>query len=194
MQQSGRVELDDAQLLSALESVLLVAPEPVSLATLASATGEPRGRVAQALEALQSRLGGGIRLQCHDGRYRLITAPENVEVVQRFLGAAKPPPLSRAALEALTVVAYRQPVTRSEIDEARGVDSDRALRTLLARGLIEERGRRNVIGRPAEFGTTAEFLEYFGLASLAELPEMSGSSSDPVDPEGLGLRRDQSAE
>jgi segregation and condensation protein B len=116
-----------------------------------------------------------------------VTAPQNVEVVQRYLGSEKPAPLSRAALETLTVVAYRQPVTRAEIDAARGVDSDHAVRKLLARGLIEERGHRDALGRPVEFGTSMAFLEYFGLMSLDELPPLP-EEADLLDPTGLGLR------
>jgi segregation and condensation protein B len=136
---------------------------------------------------LRCSLCSGIRLQVHGGKAQLVTAPENAAVVQRFLGTAKPPALSRAALEALTVIAYRQPVTRSEIEAARGVNSDRAVQTLLARGLIEERGQRETLGRPMQYGTTFGFLEYFGLASLDELPPLS--EEQPQDEPDVGLRK-----
>jgi segregation and condensation protein B len=153
-----------------IEAILLVAVEPVSLNDLVSATDAPRGEVHEALSVLKGRLTCGIRLQEHEARFQLVTAPESVSAVQRFLGAVRPAPLSRAALETLAVIAYRQPVTRTEIEEARGVDSDRSLRTLLMRELVEELGRRPTPGRPAEYGTTVQFLEYFGLGSLDELP------------------------
>jgi segregation and condensation protein B len=140
------------------------------------------------LRRLGDSLQGGIRLQIHRGEAQLVTAPENVEVVQRFLGTAKVPALSRSALEALTVVAYHQPVTRPEVEAIRGVNSERALQTLVARGLIDERGRRESIGRPMEFGTTMGFLEYFGLTSLADLPPIDTSVTEHVDAEILGMR------
>jgi segregation and condensation protein B len=182
-EQTGRAEA----LASAIESLLLVAAEPVSFAELAAATGAARPEVLRAVACLRQRLHGGIRVQEHAGKLQLVTAPENVEIVQRFLGAVRPAPLSRAALETLAVVAYRQPVTRTEIDSARGVDSDRALRTLLLRELVEEVGRRSAPGRPAEYGTTQQFLEYFGLSSLGELPP---PDVEPVSIEAsaLGLR------
>jgi segregation and condensation protein B len=185
---TGQSTEPDEALISAIESILLVASDPVPVPALVSATRTGRGCVDSALDRLQDRLRGGIRLQRHDGTVQLVTAPENVETVQRFLGAERPPPLSRAALETLTVVAYRQPVTRAEIESARGVDSDHSLRRLLARGLVEERGRRDVVGRPVEYGTTARFLEYFGLSSLADLPPLPGEESEGVPAAHLGMR------
>jgi segregation and condensation protein B len=182
------VELADDRLAAALESLLLVAGGPVTVNALASAVQQPRSRVLSMLRRLGDSLKGGIRLQIHDGEAQLVTAPENVEVVQRFLGTAKVPALSRSALEALTIVAYRQPVTRPEVEAIRGVNSERALQTLVARGLIEERGRRETIGRPVEFGTTMGFLEYFGLTSLEDLPPIKTSDPQYADAEILGMR------
>jgi segregation and condensation protein B len=174
-------------LASAVESILLVAAEPVSLAELASATGASRPSVREALALLHRRLTGGIRLQEHAGKVQLVSAPENVEAVQRFLGAVRPAPLSRAALETLAIVAYRQPVTRGEIDAARAVDSDRAVRTLLSRELVEVVGHRSGPGRPAEYGTTIHFLEYFGLTSLDQLPPLD-LEPERLEASTLGLR------
>lgn len=178
----------DGSLLSALESLLLVAGEAAPVSALAKALEQPRARVEAALRELQASLRGGIRLQLHDGMAQLVTAPENAEVVQRYLGATKPPGLSRAALETLSLVAYKQPITRSEIEAVRGVNSDRVVQTLLARGLIEECGRRDTLGRPTEYGTTFGFLEYFGLRSLEELPPLQEEEVKRVDPAALGLR------
>jgi len=182
------LEPAEDRLASALVSLLLVAGGPVTVNALASAVQQPSMRVLSMLRRLGDSLRGGIRLQIHDGEAQLVTAPENVEVVQRFLGMAKVPALSRSALEALTVVAYRQPVTRPEVEAIRGVNSERALQTLVARGLIEERGRRETIGRPIEFGTTMGFLEYFGLASLDDLPPIESAASQYADAEILGMR------
>jgi segregation and condensation protein B len=174
-------------LAAAIESILLVAAEPVSLRELSRATGASRPEVRTALTRLHERLTGGIRVQEHGGAVQLASSPENAEVVQRFLGAVRPAPLSRAALETLAVIAYRQPVTRAEIDAARAVDSDRALRTLLLRELVEEVGRRPRPGRPAEYGTTIHFLEHFGLESLEQLPSLDAEPT-PLDASSLGLR------
>lgn len=188
MELKAPAEPDDADVASAVESLLLVAGEPVAIAALATATSQPKSRIVRALAMVQSRLTGGIRLQQHDGKVHLVTAPENAETVQRFLGTVRPSPLSRAALETLAVVAYHQPVTRGEIEAARGVNSDRAVLTLLARGLIEERGRRATLGHPTEYGTTFEFLAYFGLSSLDELPRPVEDETPVKDGAVLGLR------
>lgn len=178
----------DEGLLSALESLLLVSGGPASFASLAEAIGISQREVEGGLAELARCLTRGIRLQIHEGQAQIVTAPENSEVVHRFLGTSRPAPLSRPALEALAVVAYRQPVTRAEVEAARGVNSDRAMQTLLARGLIEERGRREVPGRPAEYGTTFAFLEYFGLASLDDLPPFSEEVEDAAPPVQVGFR------
>ncbi|MEA3060175.1 MAG: segregation and condensation protein, partial [Sphingomonadales bacterium] len=103
---------------------------------------------------------------------QLTTAPASSAVVERFLGAPPPVRLSRAALEALAVIAYRQPVTRGEIDAVRGVNSDSAVTTLLGRSLVVEVGRRESVGRPALLALTPDCLQYLGLHSLAELPPL----------------------
>lgn len=182
----------DDRLRSELESLLLVAGGPVSVFALARVTGVPRAQVAALLTEFQRTWRGGIRLQLHEGEARLVTAPENVEIVHRYLGTARPPPLSPAVLEALTVVAYRQPVTRGEIEATRGANSDRAVQTLLARGLIEERGPKPTLGRPMRYGTTFGFLEYFGLDSLDDLPPVP--DEEDLDGRRLGWRRPSPAE
>lgn len=179
----------DDILLSALESLLLIAGGPVAVDRLASVVGEPRSRVAVLLSAVEGRLPAGLRLQRLGDEVQLVTAPENADYVQTFLGTQKPPPLSRAALETLTVIAYRQPVTRPEIEEIRGVNSDRAVHTLLARGLIEEHGQRPVLGRPTEYGTSFGFLEYFGLSSLADLPPLPDEGKEVARSSDLGFRQ-----
>jgi segregation and condensation protein B len=182
------LERDDEALTSALESILLVAGEPVSISSLAASLGENRQRIQHAARHLHSRLRGGIRLQMTAEDVQLVTAPENEEDVRRFLGVMRLPPLSRPALETLTVIAYRQPSTRAEIEAIRGANSDRVVQTLMSRGLIEQVGRRDTVGRPAEYGTSFGFLEYFGLASLSELPPLPEEPSQDADPTQLGLR------
>jgi len=181
-------EPDDAALLSALESVLLVAGGPIEVTQMASAVGEPRSRVVVLLDRIAGRLPHGIRLQRSGEEVQLVTAPENIEYVHAFLGTVRPPALSRAALETLTVIAYRQPVTRPEIEAVRGVNSDRAVQTLLGRGLIEALRQRPVLGRPTEYGTTFGFLEYFGLGSLDDLPPLPEDGGNRQDAHDLGFR------
>lgn len=188
MKEHGPIEPAESDLPSAIEAILLVAGGPVGIRALASTVGAPRARVVDALSALGARLCGGIRLQIHEDHAQLVTASQHADVVRAFLGTERLPALSRAALETAAAVAYRQPVTKAEIEQIRGVNSDRALQTLLARGLVEERGRRNTAGRPAEYGTSFAFLEYFGLTSLDDLPPVSGPELLPVDVVALGLR------
>lgn len=160
----------------ALESVLLVAPDPVAIERLATVLDVDRDAILQGLHDLASRIERrGARLVRHGDSVQLVTAPEAAAAVERFLGIDEPGKLSPAALETLAIVAYHQPVTRAQIEAIRGVNCDRALSTLEARGLIVELGRLEVAGRPAIFGTTPEFLQAFGLSSLDELPPL-----DPV--------------
>lgn len=175
-------------LLSIIESILLVAGGPVRIAALASAAGVQRTRVSAALDVLARQLHRGIRLQMSGDEVQFVTAPENVDTIHRFLGTTRPPGLSRAALETVTVIAYRQPATRAEIEAVRGVNSDRAVQTLLARGLVEERGQRATPGRPTEYGTSFGFLEYFGLTSLGDLPPLPLETGREMAATGIGLR------
>ena len=119
----------------------------------------------------------GVRIQKFGSEYQLTTAPELAEDIERFLTLEESSTLSRAALEALSIIAYQQPVTRPQIDSIRGVNSDSVLRTLLRYGLIEETGRSVSPGRPILYSTTSQFLQYFGLIALEELP--------PLDPDQI---------
>ncbi len=179
--------LDDEALSSVIESILLVAGGPVAISALASALDSPRRRILSALDDIDHRQRHGVRLQLHGNEVQFVTAPENSEWVHRFLGSARPPPLSRGAMETLALIAYRQPITRGEIEVARGVNSDRAVQTLLARNLIEELGRRETPGRPLLYGTGFGFLEYFGLRSLKDLPSILPDTGQSVDAETLGM-------
>jgi segregation and condensation protein B len=111
-------------------------------------------------------------LQWQGQKVQLVSAPEATPYIERFLGLSNPARLSTPALEALTIVAYRQPITRPEIEAIRGVNSDGVLRTLLSKGLVEEVGRLDTVGHPSLFGTTFEFLRYFGLSNLQDLPTL----------------------
>ena len=154
------------------EALLFIAERPLSSEELAELAGVPRLQADAALAALASDLaddGRGLRLQRMDDAWQLATASEVGERLVAY-AAREEARLTPAALEALAVVAYRQPCTRGEVDRLRGVDSDYVLRSLLHRRLIVEVGRRDTPGRPILFGTTFAFLERFGLTSLEDLP------------------------
>lgn len=156
-----------------VESLLFVADEPVTAARLAAALGVEVSEVDGALVELAQRLRRrGIRVQQKGDRVQLVTMPEAAAAIERFLGLEVSPRLSPAAQETLAMIAYRQPITRTQLEAVRGVNCDGVLRTLLSRGLIEEQGRLEAVGRPILYGTTFEFLQYFGLAQLDELPAL----------------------
>ena len=173
---------------SRLEALLFVSPEPVTTRRLAQALGVSAREAEAALQRLEAALQArGIRLQRNRDRWQLTSAPEVGTLVADFLGLEASTRLSRAALETLAIVAYRQPVTRPQIDAIRGVSSDGVLRSLLSKGLIEEVGRADGPGRPILYGTTALFLETFGLPSLDALPpledETEAQASEDEAPE-----------
>lgn len=155
-----------------LLALLFVADEPLDLGALSRVLEVPAAAVERVVAALAADPPPGLILQRHDRRVQLATAPASAEYVRRLRGLGTPQRLSRAALEVLSLVAYRQPITRAEIEAVRGVNSDHALESLLARGLVAELGRRESVGRPMLFGTTIEFLQLAGLRSLDELPPL----------------------
>jgi segregation and condensation protein B len=160
-----------------LEALLFVASTGVTPAQLAAAVEVAVEEVERGLDTLeneyvQSGSGRGLRLQRHRGRVQLTTAPQAATWVERFLGLESSSRLSRAALETLAIIVYQQPTTRPQIDAIRGVNSDGVLKSLLSKGLIQEVGRAEAPGRPILFCSTPEFLQYFGLTSLEELPPL----------------------
>lgn len=161
---------------SAIESILFVSGEPVAVDRLASALDLPVSWTVELLESLQKEYESGergVRLLFIRDAVQMASAPENADYIERVMKTTKSRGLSPATLEALAIIAYKQPVTRSEIDYTRGVKSDKPLQILLERGLVEERGRLEKIGRPMIYGTTDEFLRTFGLRSLEELPDLT---------------------
>jgi segregation and condensation protein B len=156
-----------------VESLLFVATEPVLVARLAAVLELEPEQVEQALLILNHEYASrGLRLQRKGKRVQMVTAPEASDLVRKLLGLELTGKLSPAALETLAIVAYRQPVTRAQIEAIRGVSSDSVLRTLVNRGLIEELGRLDQAGRPIIFGTTFDFLQQFGITSLDQLPPL----------------------
>lgn len=156
-----------------LEALLFVAPGPVTTAQLAAALEITPDEVEVGLTQLSEELQGrGLRLQRHAGQLQLTTAPEMAPLVERFLGLEATSHLSRAALEALAIIAYQQPATRPQVDAIRGVNSDGVIKSLLNKSLLQEVGRAEGPGRPILYTTTADFLQHFGLNSLDELPPL----------------------
>ena len=156
-----------------IEALLFVSSGLVSISHLVKSLDLTDGEVESQLSNLEEhyKLGGhGLRLMRVKNRIQLTTAPEISKDIEAFLGLEATSTLSQAALETLAIIAYKQPVTRPEVDVVRGVNSDGVMRTLLSKGLIEELGRAETPGRPIYYGTSTEFLQYFGLESLEALP------------------------
>lgn len=166
--------LRDEQLRSVIESLLFVAGRPLQITELRRLLAVDDKRLREAIAVLAEECeqsGRGIRLQCTSDLVQFVSAPENARYVAALLGMPTQAKLTTAALETLAVVAYRQPITRSQIEFIRGVNSDRALVSLIQYGLVVEVGRAATVGRPALFGTTPEFLGQFGLTSIESLPK-----------------------
>ena len=173
-----------------LEGLLFVAERPLTLQELARITGESPRAVAVALEELKTaRHGRGILLQEQEGAFLFVSHPDAAPYIRTLLGVHRGERLSRAALETLAIVAYYQPVTRAEIERMRGVNADHTLAVLISRELVVAGERRLTPGRPIEYNTTFEFLKYFGLASLDELPERDRFLAELAEPsEGEGIQ------
>ena len=164
------------ELKAILEAVLFVSPEPVPVARLMSIVGTvSKSEVVQALGILTHDLdqdGRGIQLVQVAGGYRLVTKQEYGPWLKRMDKAKAAQKLSRSAIESLAIIAYKQPLVRSEIEEIRGVETSGVLRTLCERKLVRIVGRKDVPGRPIMYGTTKFFLEHFGLQDLSQLPPL----------------------
>jgi segregation and condensation protein B len=165
-----------------IEALLFVAPGPVAVGQIAAALELSIETVEAALNQLEQQYQDtnaprGIHLQRHHGRVQLTTTSEYAHYIERFLGLEAASRLSRAALETLAIVAYQEPVTRPQIDAIRGVNSDAVIKNILSKGLIQEVGRAEAPGRPILYSATTEFLQLFGLNSLAELPPLDLSDS-----------------
>lgn len=179
----------DAQLASVLESLIFVADAPVKLSKLARLAKRSSKEVRAALAELEKEYAPrGIQLVQLAGGYQFRSSMKNAPFVREFV-SRKPVRLSRAQMEALSIVAYRQPVTRPEVDEIRGVDSGSSLRMLAERDLVKILGRKEEAGRPLLYGTTPHFLEFFGLASLKDLPTLKEFTELSDESRGIFERR-----
>lgn len=178
------ITTEQKQLGSAIESLLFVSGRPLERSELRKLLSINDQQLSISLRSLTQELENqarGIRLQLLGDQVQLVTAPENARYIAALLGLPMTARLTPAALETLAVIAYRQPLTRSQIEAIRGVNSDRALASLLQHGLASEVGRAPTVGRPALFATTPEFLQQFGLTELAMLPGIS-AAEETVSP------------
>jgi segregation and condensation protein B len=173
--------------LRALEALFFVSDEPLTASVLAQALDLDRRTVEGLCDRMQATLddrGSGLVLRNVAGGWRLYTHPDAAPVVEQFVLSSRQARLTKAALETLAIVAYKQPVTRHQVSGIRGVNSDGVLRALVDRGLVEEAGRDEAPGRPALFATTPGFLERLGLPSLAALPSLAPLLDLDADDEG----------
>ncbi len=175
-----------------LEALLFAASGPVSVSQLAEALGMKAEVIELELNNLAEEYDQlrGLSLQWHAGKIQLTTAARYAAEVEKFLGLEATARLSRAALETLAIVAYRQPITRPGVDAIRGVNSDGVMKSLLSKGLIAETGRTEGPGRPILYGITSEFLQQFGLSSLAELPPYDVPDDEDLPKEQNHLLKD----
>ncbi len=168
--------MEDHQLKSAIEALLFVSGNPLSVDRLKSlfeeAAPEQIETQVQALRQEYDGRGAGIMLVEVAGGYQLATRPENVSWIRKFRSVKVSTKLSKAALETLAIVAYKQPITRTEVEAIRGVNIGGILRNLMERRLVKIVGKKDVPGRPMMYGTTLEFLQYFGLKDLSALPTL----------------------
>jgi segregation and condensation protein B len=167
--------MEDSENKSALEALLFLSGEPITLSTVKDVIELPETEIKRLLDELiveyRERNKGLLVVEIANG-YQMVTNPEYEEWVRKFRNTHMSSRLSMPALETLAIIAYKQPTIRAEIEQIRGVNSDSAIKTLLETRLVKIMGRKEVPGRPFLYGTTREFLQYFGLKDLTELPTL----------------------
>ena len=185
--------MTDKSIKSALESILFVWGEPLEAKTAAELFNIPAGdmiKIFRELAAEYEERGSGLMIRELDKAFQLCTDPKNDDYIRTLCTPVKEKRLSQAALEVLAIVAYKQPVGKSEIDQIRGIKSERVLEGLMNKGLVEEKGRSNAIGRPILYGTTRDFLALFGFESLEDLPPLEDLDSLMIDSDQLTIPMD----
>jgi len=171
---------NDLTIEARLEALLFVSPSPVSLSQLSNVLEVSIDEIERGLQSLDKSYSHtdskrGLRLQFFGKQVQMTTSPELAQDIEKLFGLEIQNKLSKAALETLAIIAYKEPVTRPEIDSIRGVNSDGVLKSLLHKELIMETGRADSVGRPILYKTTTDFLQHFGLSSLEDLPELDFS-------------------
>lgn len=170
-----------------IEAILYLESEPLDEAALARISGLSKEAVALALQALDERCAAessGVEISRIGGGVMISPKKEYWEVLRERYGKKNESKLSKAAMETLAIIAYSQPITRSEIEAIRGVQADTMIRLLAERELIKETGRKDVPGKPIQYGTTREFLKFFRLESIADLPKLNESEQDRFELDG----------
>lgn len=190
MSDEDNIITEDKTNLGRLEALLFAAPGPCTIEQLARVLRLEKSNVIHLTDLLEDhyRKEHGIRLQRLNNQFQLVTAPEYAELIEQSLGLEVSSRLTQPALEVLAIIAYKQTATRPEIENIRGVNSDGVVKSLLAKGLIEELGRSDAPGRPILYGVTSEFMEYFGLESLEQLPAVDWEERE-TDPQA-GTEKD----
>jgi segregation and condensation protein B len=161
---------------TAIEALLFASPNPLTESQLARLIGKDKRHIPLIVDRLNVsyiQWGRSFRIERFGDSYRIYTLPEYDKYISRLADMPRPAKLSRAALEVLAIVAYRQPIVKSEIEKIRGIDSDGVIRTLLERGFLTIAGKSDALGRPLLYKTTQDFLEFFGISDLSELPEVT---------------------
>lgn len=176
--------------LGAIEAILFTSGEPVELYRLSQASGIDVGTIPSMIKLLNERYdgcGSGICIKKLDSSYQMCTREEFAPQIRMALETKKNTPLSNAGMEALTIIAYNQPVSKSFVENVRGVDSSSVVNNLVEKGLVEEAGRLDVPGKPIVYRTTPVFLRTFGLSSIADLPPLAGHENVVIEDDQLPL-------
>ncbi len=175
--------MNDEKMQDAMEAILFASGDPVSVDRIASVLGLDVPTAGKLMAGLADRLNGmhgGICIRNLEDSWQMCTRPQYAEVVRTALDMRRNMPLSQAALEVLAVAAYNQPVTKAFVEKVRGVDCSGVISSLVSKGLLEEKGRLDLPGRPLLYGTTPDFLRCLGISSLRELPPLEEEGSEPA--------------
>ncbi len=183
--------------LGAIEAILFASGEPIEIYRLSEASGVDAGTLPSMIRLLNERYedyGSGIIIKKLDSSYQMCTREEYAEQIRAALETKRAAPLSNAAMEALTIIAYNQPVSKGFVENVRGIDSSSVINNLVEKGLVEEAGRLDVPGKPIVYRTTSVFLRSFGLSSTADLPPLPGQSDLVLETEDefIGRELDES--
>ena len=179
--------------LGAIEAILFASGEPIEIYRLSEASGVDAGTLPSMIRLLNERYedyGSGICIKKLDSSFQMCTREEYAEQVRSALETKRTTPLSNAAMEALTIIAYNQPVSKGFVENVRGIDSSSVINNLVEKGLVEEAGRLDVPGKPIVYRTTSVFLRSFGLSSTADLPPLPGQSELILETEDEFVERE----
>lgn len=179
--------------LGAIEAILFASGEPIEIYRLSEASGVDAGTLPSMIRLLNERYddyGSGVCIKKFDSSYQMCTREDFAPQVRMALETKRATPLSNAAMEALTIIAYNQPVSKGFVENVRGIDSSSVINNLVEKGLVEEAGRLDVPGKPIVYRTTSVFLRSFGLSSTADLPPLAGQSELVLETEDEFIERE----